>query len=137
MLTKKQQTSSNRLRPKKVSTFGTKKSKLKKVSSTNKAKATKEDLDYMDWLHSSKCSFVCIVCESPNVEFHHVKRDSTSKKDHKRLIPLCQQHHTLSDKLSAHGTPKKWRETYSMELQYIIADKIYKNYLEGKQNEKN
>jgi len=86
----------------------------------------------MDWLHQNKDSFICFVCGSNIVEFHHVKRDSTDKKDHKRLMPLCQEHHTLSAELSAHGTPKKWRETYSMEFQHRLADKIYKKYLEGK-----
>ena len=113
-----------RLKPKKESTFK-KKSVMKK-----KAKVVKKDLDYLDWLHEENC-FTCMVCKSSNVEFHHVKRDSTDKKDHKRLIPLCQNHHTISRELSAHSNPKKFREVYPMEFQYILADKIYKQYMES------
>lgn len=114
-----------RLKPKKESTFGSKKTIMKV-----KAKVTKKDLDYLDWLHTQ--SFECIVCGSGLVEWHHVKRDSTDVKDHKRLIPLCQKHHVLSDELSAHGTPKKFRETYPMGYQHKIADKIYSGYLKEK-----
>ena len=119
-----------RLRPKKVSTFGQTKSRLKKVSDTNKAKATEEDLAYMDYLNENRDNFSCVVCASGPVEFHHIKRDSTDKKDHKRLWPLCREHHTGSAGFSAHGTPKKWREEYPMAVQNAIADKMYNNYLE-------
>jgi hypothetical protein len=112
-----------KLRTKKESTFGKKKTILKL-----KAKVPKKDLDYMGWLRNHKYLFVCMVCDSKNVEFHHVKRDSTDKKNHKRLIPLCQNHHTVSNELSAHGTPKKFREFYPMDYQNKIADKIHNRY---------
>jgi len=58
-----------------------------------------------------------------------LKLNSSDKKNHKRLIPLCGvEHHRLGQTLSAHGTPKKWRETFSMEMQNEFADKIYKEY---------
>ena len=120
-----------RLSPKKQSLFSKKPFKGKKRNRKGNTKVTKDDLNYMNWLHLNKFRFNCVVCESSNVEFHHVKRDSTDKKNHKRLIPLCQNHHTLSAELSAHGTPKKWREIYPMEFQCILADKIYSNYKES------
>jgi len=110
-----------RLVPKKESLFGKVKAVLKP-----KAKVSKEDRKYLSWLQLQ--GFSCIVCESYDVEMHHVKRDSTDKKNHKRLIPLCKEHHTMSAEFSVHGTPKKFRETYPMEFQYKLADKIYKEY---------
>lgn len=115
----------SRLNPKKDAVFGKKKSILKKV-----AKVSQEDLDYLSWVRS--LSRPCIVCGSLLVQWHHVKRDSTCKKDHKRLLPLCEEHHTESKELSAHGTPVLFRDVYSMEYQYAYADKLYEFYLKEK-----
>jgi len=121
-----------RLNPKKDGTFGTKKPfKGKNKNRKGNTKITKEDLDYLNWLHNVN-SFSCLVCNNHIVEWHHVKRDSTCRKNHKRLIPLCQKHHTVSLDFSAHGTPKKWRETYSMGFQNDLADMIYRKYLDEK-----
>lgn len=125
----------NRIKPKKESTFGVKKPfKGKSKNRKGNTSITKEDLDYLNWLDRHRSGFTCLVCGFGRVEFHHVKRDSTDRKNHKRLIPLCQNHHTLSDKLSAHGTPRKWRQTYSMEFQNQLADRIYNNYLNDVDN---
>lgn len=101
----------SRLNPKKESTFGRKKSILKK-----KANVDQQDLKYLDWLNKNVHGLTCLVCKSPNIEWHHVKRDSTCKKDHKRLIPLCYLHHRVSVEFSAHGTTKLFRETYPMDV---------------------
>jgi len=111
-----------RLNPKKDAVFGKKKHILKK-----KVKASSGDLSYLSWLQD--LARPCIVCGNYSVEWHHVKRDSTDKKDHERLIPLCRDHHTESKELSAHGTPILFRETYSMDYQYSYADRLYKIYL--------
>lgn len=113
MLTKKQQTAKHsRLRP--------------KPSSKNKKRITDEDKQYLEWLQHQ--SLTCIVCGSGNVEMHHVKRNSSDSKNNRRLIPLCTMHHRLSNELSAHGTPRKFKEVYPMEAQYEIADRIYQEY---------
>ena len=91
-------------------------------------KLTKDDKEYLEWVQNQ--SYTCFVCGCQNgIEWHHVKRDSTDKKNHKRLIPLCgAEHHRLGD-LSPHGNPKKWRDTYTMDEQNDFADHIYKQYV--------
>lgn len=120
-----------RMKDKPVSTFGKKPYKGKSKNRKGNTKITNEDLNYLNWLNEKRHIFKCIVCESKNVEFHHVKRDSTDKKNHKRLIPLCQKHHTISAEFSAHGTPVKFRKKYSMVYQYSLADGIYSAYKEN------
>lgn len=115
MLSKKQQTKSNRLRP--------------KPSMKNKPKITDEDKEYLGWLQLQ--TFNCMVCNTNyGIEYHHTKEHSTDRKDHKRLIPLCYYHHRTSTELSAHGTPSLFRKKYPMEVQYELADKIYSEYLQ-------
>lgn len=114
MLTKKAQTKSNRLRP--------------KPSMKNNRKVSGEDKAYLEYLQTT--SYTCMVCGTGmNIEWHHVKRDSSDKKDHTSLIPLCYMHHRLSDKISAHGTPKLFRQTYPVDAQRVLARKIYDEYL--------
>lgn len=86
------------------------------------------DKRYLKWLQTT--TYACLVCGKHNaIEWHHVKRDSTDKKNHKRLIPLCGiEHHRLGIKLSAHGTPKKFRDTFSIEFQNTYADEIYQEF---------
>jgi len=109
-----------RLKPKKAPTFGTKKSVIKKKSNTSK-----EDKSYLKWF--SNQDIPCFVCGTLlNVDGHHIKRDSTSRKDHTKLLPLCKYHHTALDStLSPHTTSKLWRDTYSMKAQEVAALKIY------------
>ena len=98
-----------------------------KYNGKNKKKTTDEDKEYLEWLQHQ--DYKCFVCGKQNgIEFHHIKEYSTDKKNHQRLIPLCFMHHRLSNDISAHGTPKKWRETYTMEQQNEVADKIYQDY---------
>jgi len=94
----------------------------------SKTKPTAKDKLYLQWLQERDTT--CFVCGKQNgIEWHHVKRDSTDKKNHKRLIPLCGvEHHRLGD-LSPHGNPKKWRETFSMDFQNEYADEIYEEFL--------
>lgn len=110
---------------------GSLKSSVMNFVSKNK-RASAEDKLYLNWLHEQ--NYGCFVCGGHNgIEWHHVKLHSSDKKDHTKLIPLCGvEHHRLGQTLSAHGTPKKWREAYSMEKQNEVADKIYADYLAEK-----
>ena len=110
-----------------------KKDQLKKVRQTkkpsmkNKTKITEDEKDYLSWLQTFHSS--CFICgEIRNIEYHHVKYKSTDKKNHRRLIPLCNEHHQ-GNKLSPHGTPKLWRGMISMEKQEDMAESIYQLYL--------
>lgn len=98
-----------------------------KYKHEKKQKITQEERDYLQWLQLE--TFSCVVCGTANmIEMHHVKEHSIDKKDHKRLIPLCVEHHRLSNELSAHGTPRKFKELYPVEFQNELADKIYLLY---------
>jgi len=100
-----------------------------KPSSKNKKTITAEDKEYLEWLQHQ--DFSCLVCGSNTViEMHHIKEHSTDKKDHKKLIPLCMMCHRYDTELSAHGTPKKFKEVYPMVEQIKLADKIYAEYLQ-------
>ena len=112
-----------RLKPKKESMF----KKTKRILKV-KAKVSMRDLAYLDWF--KKQEFGCYVCNNKHTESHHVKRDSTDKKDHTRLLPLCREHHH-GQELSPHGTAKQWREIYPMETQHEEAKAIYTKYLKS------
>ena len=115
---------------KKVSTFGNKKSCLKKKS--KKSLLTKEEQDYLTWLQGRENS-VCFVCGKRNfnddLEWHHVKQSSSDKKNHFRLIPLCGHLHHRNGDLSPHGSPKNFRNTYPLYIQMAYAESIHKEYL--------
>ncbi len=100
-----------------------------KFDGSNQKEISAEDKNYLEWLQMQV--YPCFVCGGFNgIEWHHVKEVSSDTKNHKRLIALCGvEHHRLGQTLSAHGTPKKWRDTYSMEEQNEAADKIYADYL--------
>jgi len=166
-MTKAQQVSSTRIKPKKESTFGktsngnfgkNSKGNLEKVSRGSfgkkasngsfgkgpsqgdfgkeksvimpKPKAKESELSYLQWLHEDAQlhTCLCMVCNRPVQDWHHIKLNSTDKKNHKRLIPLCKAHH-VGNTLSPHGTPVLWRETYSIPRQNKIADEVYSKYL--------
>ena len=123
---KDQQLNHGRLRPKKESTFGKASKPLKQSRMKNKRVTTDDELDYLNW--SKKQDYVCFVCGTKKqIQMHHTKRDSTSKKNHKRIIPLCYDHHLGSD-FSAHGSPSLFREKYPMEIQEAYADSLYDDY---------
>ena len=135
---------SGRIKPKRESTFGKKKSGKKsdskksdlfghirlkpKPSMKNEPKITKEDKEYLEWLQT--LDVPCFCCGGQNsIEWHHVKRDSSDSKNHTLLIPLCgAKCHRLGTELSAHGTPKKFREVFPIEVQKEAAKKFYAMY---------
>ena len=86
--------------------------------------------EYLNWLQEQQ--FGCILCNTfSHIEMHHVKMKSTDKKNHKRLIPLCTEHHK-GKVLSPHGTSRKWRLHISMESQNKVADELYNTFLESR-----
>lgn len=157
-MTKAEQLSSKRIKPKPESTFGkTSNGNFGKVSKGNfgkvsrgnfgkkpsngsfgkkqsiikaKPKAKASELSYLAWLHedAQMSTYTCMVCNSYVQDWHHVKLSSSDKKNHKRLIPLCKAHH-IGNKLSPHGSPVLWRETYSMLQQNKLADDIFNKYV--------
>lgn len=123
-----------RIKPKKESTFGKVKKPFKGSNRNrkgSKSNTTSEELDYLHWLQLQ--NYPCFVCGCHNgIEWHHVKLYSSDKKNHKRLIPLCGEEHHRLGKLSPHGSPKLWRETFSLDVQNVAAEKIYDDYVREK-----
>ena len=100
-----------------------------KPSSKNNTKATKHELEYLQWFKDQ--IFPCFVCGTfHDIESHHVKEYSSDKKNHTQLLPLCRRCHTQSIELSAHGTPKKFRSMFHIETQRRFADNIYEEFKE-------
>jgi len=124
MYTKEQQLKSQRLRPKKESTFGNRKPIKKKRITTD------DELDFCNWLHeeAQMQKYKCMVCGSPVYHYHHVKEYSSDKKRQFVQIPLCNEHH-MGTSLSPHGSPKLFRQTYTMKYQNAQALKLHLDYL--------
>ena len=98
-----------------------------KYSAKNDNRATDEELDYLDWLQNN--IYPCFVCGyKDNIEYHHVKLHSVDKKNHKRLIPLCGSLHHRDGELSPHGGAKLWRDTFTLEEQYLVSDKMFQDF---------
>ena len=99
-----------------------------KYSNKNKKPIATEDSEYLQWLQTQQ--YQCFVCGTyENIEMHHIKKHSNDKKNHKELIPLCVMHHRLSNELSAHNTPTKFRELYPIKKQREYARTLYNNYI--------
>jgi hypothetical protein len=94
--------------------------------------------EYLSWVHEVKKP-KCMCCEreyyyisdANKMELHHVKQASSDKKDDRIVVPLCGiECHRLGTKLSAHGTPKLFREKFSIEYQKSYARKLFEVFKE-------
>ena len=115
MLSKKDQTKKKcRLRP--------------KPSAKNAPKITQEERDYLEWMKAQ--ALPCFVCSGlGDIVLHHIKLNSTDKKRHFFVLPMCVNCHAESMELSAHKTPVKFRAKYPIEIQEIQATMYYKTWL--------
>ena len=88
-----------------------------------------KDKKYLAWLHEEHLS--CFVCDTRmGVQIHHVKEHSIDMRTDDKTIPLCYEHH-LGNEISAHGTPKLFRELYPMDIQLAKANELYTRYKEN------
>ena len=83
---------------------------------------------YLSYLHTQ--DLACFICGERNeIELHHIKEASSDEKDDSKVIPLCgNECHRLGLIISAHGTPKLFREKYPIAVQIEFADKLYLEY---------
>ena len=90
-----------------------------------------EDSEYMAYLHA--LGLVCFCCrQQRGIELHHIKGCSSDEKNDREVIPLCGiECHRLGVELSAHGTAKKFREVFALEVQLKFARELYRNYKES------
>ncbi len=111
-----------------------KKNKTKKDSKVSKNKPTPLEQKYLTWLQNQR-HYRCFVCGGYWDEWHHIKFKSTDKKNHTMLIPLCREHYH-GKILSPHGTPKKWRETFTMKEQNERGREYFYDFTEENWDEK-
>lgn len=98
-----------------------------KPSIKNKKTITELDRKYLDYFANSNKA--CFVCETLNgVQGHHIKKFSSDKKIHSKMIPLCIEHHVGST-LSPHGTPKLFKEKFNFTFQEEVAKMHYDKFL--------
>lgn len=86
----------------------------------------KEDRAYL----ARVAALPCIVCKTHHeaqltrTTVHHTidGRNSQTKTADSEAIPLCDCHHQgrlLNSKIAKHQSPKKWRELYGLDTDYI------------------
>lgn len=84
-----------KVKEKKVSSFGKKRSSIKPRSKKNKVEKVQLSNDYYHYLHSSYQK--CVVCGSSFIEIHHItdiKRiPDEPRRVWNRVITLCPEHH--------------------------------------------
>lgn len=94
--------------------------------------------EFLQWVHNvARPSCFCCgreyyyISEADKMELHHIKAASSDNKDDRKVIPLCGvECHRVGTTLSAHGTPKLFREKFSMEKQESYARKLFEQYKE-------
>ena len=81
---------------------------------------------YLSYMHNS--GKACLVCNSSNIELHHVKTKIKTDRDDSLIVPLCPEHHR--GKFSPHGFDlKSFYECYSIEYLLEKAKEFYDQYL--------
>jgi len=107
-----------------------------KPSMKNKPNPLK-DPEYLSYVHDV-IKPRCFVCGRPYMSeeenginytaLHHIKLASSDVKDDHKVLPLCNNTCHLFGKLSPHGTPVLWRETFPLAVQEAAAGKIHQIY---------
>lgn len=92
-----------------------------------KKKTQKKNKKHLEYIRSLPC---CVCQKHGEVQYspttaHHTIHDrfSTAKRPDDAAIPLCEGHHQgLWDhsKLAIHNNPKKWREKYGADYNFVI-----------------
>jgi hypothetical protein len=95
----------------------------------NKDKEVLKDTQYLNHLKSMTLN--CVVCGSDKTELHHVYSVlHRIKRSDRRVIPLCQEHHT-GNKCSPHGGRKEFESILTLEDQIVLAMKLYDLYIDN------
>lgn len=132
-MTKQEQLEWNKV--KKVSTFGKKKSCLKKKSKKVTLEKVELSNDYYNYLHNSNQK--CVICGCISIEIHHITDIKTLPNEPRRVwnrvVTLCPAHHKNS-KDAIHILSKKefYSRVMSFEKLMENSDRLYKEYLEFK-----
>jgi len=87
---------------------------------------------YANWIHSNNKQ--CVVCGGYDIEIHHitdVKRIKGKRRDDKRVVPLCKNHHKDS-KFGIHIMSKDEFYENVMDLDTLLfhSKELLNEYLE-------
>jgi len=88
---------------------------------------------YFSWIHSTGKR--CVVCGKYDIEIHHItdiNRIKGKRRDHKRVVPLCKNHHKDS-KFGIHIMSKEDFYENVMDLDTLLFHS--KNLLEEFEHE--
>lgn len=107
------------------STFGKRKAFKKKRTTTD------HELEYLNWCKS--LDLRCVICDKKPTELHHVidmHRIDGKTRDHKRVIPLCIEHHRIG-KDAIHRVSREYFYENIMTLDEILtrASSLYDNFI--------
>ena len=98
-----------------------------------KSKALKEEFnhkDYFNYLHNSNQK--CVICGGYNIEIHHitdVHKIKGDRRDHKRVVTLCKNHHKES-KFGIHNMSKEdfYENVMSLESLLFHSSELLEEY---------
>jgi len=110
--------------------------KKEQLFKNKKPKITKQEKEYLDWLHE-ECYARCFVCGiSSNIEMHHVtdiNRLNGKRRVHSRLVPLCISCHRTG-KNAIHVLSKEYYYENIKSLDELIQEskRLYQLFLESR-----
>ena len=85
-----------------------------------KKPATKQEKDWM----SRVSALGCLLCFQPPC-IHHVRKHN-SKRDHMKVLPLCDKHHANTGEfgVAIHAGKNEWEKNHGTEEYWLIVVKI-------------
>lgn len=133
MFTKEDQLKKNKI--KKVSTFGKKRSSLKKRSIKVIKEKSDFSNDYYKYLHNSNQK--CVVCGGNCDAIHHltdIKRIPGKRREWNRVVTLCNNHHDNYSNESIHVLSREDFYDKIMSLDDLLKNSklLYLEYLRSK-----
>ena len=133
MYSKKEQL--KKVKEKKVSTFGKKRSCSKKRSKKVSLEKVELSNDYYEYLHNSNQK--CVICGDISIEIHHItdiKRLPIEPRRYwNRVVTLCPSHHKNSkDGIHILSKEEFYNKVMSFEKLIENSARLYEEYLEFK-----
>ncbi len=83
-------------------------------------------IGFMRYLHSCRC--VVVGCQNTNIEAHHIFGRQPYRFDN-MCVPLCSEHHRGGAFSWHEGDVKRFRAEYSRERLSVLANGLFKDYL--------
>lgn len=78
------------------------------------------DRPYLAWLHQLPCCVSGFGCLGP-IQAHHVRRFG-ERKDDRRAVPLCREHHLSDGAYAVHRMGRrKFQEHHGIDFEALIS----------------